>query len=156
MTNFHCVFSTDKSRKLVNNRKLKKATNRVVQIQILHARIMHCLQFERALVPNSNLTMSDITHPMDEKTESQRNVSNLKLPPGMAGSQVYIFSLYTRLLHTSTSAEGTLPKSYIMCVLPMLPIHVSLIIMHTKKVTGHLPGISKVNITIISLYLSII
>lgn len=100
MTNFHCVFSTDKSRKLVNNRKLKKAANRVVQIQTLHARMMHCLQFERALVPNSNLTMSDITHPMDEKTESQRNVSNLTLSPGMAGSQVCVFSLYTSLLHT--------------------------------------------------------
>ena len=103
MTNFHCVFSTDisdKSRKLMNNRKLKKATNRVVQIQILHARIMHCLQFERALVPNSNLTMSDITHTFtDEKSESQRNVSNLKLSPGMAGSQVYIFSLHQPYSH---------------------------------------------------------
>ena len=93
---------------------------------------------------------------MDEKTDSQKNVSNLKLSPGMAGSQVYIFSLYSSLLHTSTSGESTLPKSYIMCVLPMLPIHVSLIIMHTKKVMGYLPVISKVNITIISLYLSII
>ena len=63
--------------KLVTNRKLKKAIHRVVQIQILHARVTHCRQFDRALLPNSNLTMSDITHIFtDEKIESQRNVSN--------------------------------------------------------------------------------
>lgn len=85
--------------KLVTNRKLKKAIYRAVQIQILHARITHCRQFDRALLPNSNLTMSDITHIFtDEKTESQRNVSNRSIS-GTAGSQVHISSLYSSLPH---------------------------------------------------------